>query len=61
MIIQEGKDTLPPVLQTETGKEPYPNTTLGVLRRLKGLAQENNLVELQTENLLNCIKNTGNL
>ena len=40
----------PPIQQAETRGEPYPNTTLGVLRRLKELALENNLVGIQTEN-----------
>ena len=41
----------PPIQQAETRGEPYPtNTTLGVLRRLKELALENNLVGIQNEN-----------
>ena len=40
----------PLIQQAETRGEPYPNTTLGVLRRLKELALENNLVGIQTEN-----------
>src|SRR3989344_9154466 len=40
----------PPIQQAETRGKPYPNTTLGVLRRLKELALENNLVGIQTEN-----------
>jgi len=46
----EHKVETPPIQQAETRGKPYPNTTLGVLRRINELALENNLIGIQTEN-----------